>query len=325
MKLIFSYLKRHTALIAALAAATAIFALVFSLYGLPTEPVAYASALTIAVYAALGAVRFSSFKRKHAKLIELERSIETELGKLPPPSSLVEEDYQRLLASLDASKRSLATELGRRAADTEEYYTLWAHQIKTPIAAIRLLLEESPEDAQLSAELFKIEQYVDMVLNFVRAEGGEDIVLRRCNIDDIVRGCVRKYARLFVLSRLKLDFSPTGLVALTDEKWLAFSIEQIISNSLKYTRSGGISIYAEGEALVIADTGIGIAPEDLPRVFDKGYTGYNGRADKKSTGIGLYLTKLILNRLGHGITMTSAVGEGTTVRIELSSYDARYE
>ena len=106
---------------------------------------------------------------------------------------------------------------------------------------------------------------------------------------------------------------------LTDGKWLSFVVEQVLSNALKYTPAGGrIRIYGDGETLVIADSGIGIRPEDLPRVFEKGFTGYNGREDKKSTGIGLYLCRRVMDRLNHGISIVSRPGQGTLVRLDLS-------
>jgi len=325
-KLILSYLKRHTALILALLLAIGIFATVFSLYDLPGEAVAYAGAITLAVFLVLGAIRFHSFYRRHRALIDLRRRIEIELTGLPRPSSILETDYQQLLEALFESKRALAFALAEKQARTEEYYTLWAHQVKTPIAAMRLMLGGSDHDAQLDAELFKIEQYVEMVLNFVRAESEQtDYVLRRVDLDELVRQCLRKYARVFVLTKTRLSFRKTGLAVLTDEKWLAFCIEQVLSNALKYAAGGEIGIFPEGEALVIQDTGIGIAAQDLPRVFEKGYTGYNGRADKRSTGIGLYLVKKVLDRLGHGIAITSVPGRGTRVAIDLSHRETSFE
>ena len=123
---------------------------------------------------------------------------------------------------------------------------------------------------------------------------------------------VRKFARMFILKKITLDFRETGRTVLTDGKWLSFVVEQVLSNALKYTPAGGrIRIYGDGETLVIADSGIGIRPEDLPRVFEKGFTGYNGREDKKSTGIGLYLCRRVMDRLNHGISIVSRPGQGT--------------
>ena len=186
-------------------------------------------------------------------------------------------------------------------------------------AALRLLLQSGGADSgALTAEVLRIEGYVEMALGYVRLEGGSDFVLRSCDLDEVVRGCLRKYAPLFILKKLPLDFRETGLTVLSDEKWLAFVIEQLLANALKYTRAGHVAVYAEGRALIVEDTGIGIAPEDLPRVFEKSYTGYNGRSDKKASGLGLYLCRRICDGLGHAIDLRSSPGGGTEVRIRLA-------
>ena len=154
-------------------------------------------------------------------------------------------------------------------------------------------------------------------LGYLRLESpSSDYVIRNYALDDIVRQAVRKYASQFIRRRLRLEYTPLNVSVITDEKWLLFVIEQVLSNALKYTRSGSVSITLEApKTLCIRDTGIGIASEDLPRVFEKGFTGCNGRTDKRATGIGLYLCRRILEKLGHTIAITSTVGEGTTVRI----------
>lgn len=328
IKVLLSYLRRHLTLIIAFAAAFGIFSAVFSLYGLPPEPVLYAFVLTAAALALLGAVRFSAFWKKHRALLELENVIQFELPALPAPGSIVEADYQNLIRRLYAAHAAAISAADKARGEMTDYYTLWAHQIKTPIAAMRLLLqsEESRQNAELSAELFKIEQYVEMALGYLRLDSETtDYVIRRTALDDIIRQSLRKYARLFILKRLVLDFRETHLTVLTDEKWLCFVIEQVLSNALKYTASGKITICAEGTSLIIADTGIGIRTEDLPRVFERGFTGYNGRADKKSTGIGLYLCRRIMDRLGHTIAVSSEVGRGSAVTLGLGSSELHTE
>lgn len=186
---------------------------------------------------------------------------------------------------------------------------------------LRLLLQDADTDEQraLLEQLQSVEQYVEMVLGYLRLESpSSDYVIRNYALDDIVRQVVRKYASQFIRRRLRLEYTPLNVSVITDEKWLLFVIEQVLSNALKYTRSGSVSITLEApKTLCIRDTGIGIAPEDLPRVFEKGFTGCNGRTDKRATGIGLYLCRRILEKLGHTIAITSTVGEGTTVRIGL--------
>ena len=138
----------------------------------------------------------------------------------------------------------------------------------------------------------------------------------RSRRSSLLRQAVRKFARMFILKKITLDFQETGKTVLTDEKWLLFVVEQVLSNAVKYTKSGGVTISLENDALMISDTGIGIAPEDLPRIFEKGYTGCNGRADMKASGIGLYLCRRICRALGHTISAESS-GSGTTVSIGL--------
>ena len=209
------------------------------------------------------------------------------------------------------------------------------HQIKTPIAALRVLIQvyEDSENKDLmrlvrdmKLEIFKIEQYVEMVLTYLRMETmSSDLVFEVCSLDAAVRQAVRKYSQMFILQKIRLQYNPTERKVLTDEKWLVFVIEQLLSNALKYSRpgEGRVSVYIEKEELVIEDNGIGIYPEDLPRVFEKGFTGYNGRRDKKSTGIGLYLCRSVTDKLKHGLRIESEPGKGT--RVFLNFYRSRLD
>ena len=261
------------------------------------------------------------FFLRHRQLSDGLKSICVSDEQLPEPENLIEEDYRRLIRALGEEKQRQTSAMDLRLGEMEDYFTLWAHQIKTPIAAMRLILQTRPENSaeELSQELFRVEQYVEMVLNYLRLDSDStDFVFKSCDLDGIIRQCLRKYAKQFIRKKISLEYEGTALQVLTDEKWLCFVIEQLLSNALKYTNTGSIRIFTQGETLVIEDSGIGIAPEDLPRVFEKGYTGYNGRTDKKATGIGLYLCKKILNRLGHGIAIRSVVGQGTAVSIDLS-------
>ncbi|MEA4895677.1 MAG: sensor histidine kinase [Oscillospiraceae bacterium] len=324
----FSYLRHHYKIIILLALFVLIFTVVFSLYDLETEAVLYAALLCFCV--GLVAFGFGLWHHisRHKALRELIKNLELGLYGLPEPDGMIEQDYHDMLRSLYAYNIKIRGEADGARRDAEDYYTLWVHQIKTPIAAMRLLLAgDAGADANLLlAELFKTEQYVDMVLQYTRLNSeSSDLVIKKCLLDDIIKGCLRKYARLFSLKKLDFSLEETHMTVITDEKWLAFAIEQLFSNSLKYTNEGKISIYSEGEALVIEDTGIGIRPEDLPRVCEKGYTGASGRADKKSTGIGLFLVKSILERLGHGMEIASKVGVGTKVTISLGSAEASFE
>ena len=215
-----------------------------------------------------------------------------------------------------------AAEQAGRWQDMVDYYTVWAHQIKTPIASMRLTLQsqDSPTARQQLEELQRIEQYVEMVLAFLRLDSeSTDYLFREYQLDGILRGAVRKFSTQFIRRHIALHYEPTGLRVLTDEKWLSFVVEQVLSNALKYTPDGGeVWLGLEKPAtLCIRDNGMGIAAEDLPRIFQKGYTGYNGRADKKASGLGLYLCRRICTNLGHTISAQSVAGEGTSIRINL--------
>ncbi|MCM1124724.1 MAG: sensor histidine kinase [Eubacterium sp.] len=252
---------------------------------------------------------------------------------LPETRSLPEMLYRQLLMESEQERRKILTMYDAKQKDMADYYTMWTHQIKTPIAALRLLLQnrEGTEEGQAETdsmreaeELFKIEQYAQMALYFARLDSpSSDFVFRECDVRDVVKQAVRKYSVLFLRSGLNFCMEEFTLKAVTDEKWLCFVVEQVFSNALKYTQQGGIMIYgsdAEGNSrqgevsyLTIGDTGISIMESDLPRIFERGFTGYNGRVDEKSTGLGLYLCDRIMRRMAHTIKVSSKPGAGTKV------------
>ncbi|HBL83990.1 MAG: hypothetical protein A2Y17_11565 [Clostridiales bacterium GWF2_38_85] len=331
ISILISYLKRNRAIIIAYIIIYITFTVVFSLYSLPVEAVLYAAAMSFFFIAILASIRFYKFYKHHNILHHMAVNITASIGELPEPVNSIEADYRELLLALNRERIDLISEHDRNFTDMTDYYTMWVHQIKTPIAAMRLILqsEKSEQNIELSAQLFKIEQYVEMVLGYMRSENmSSDLVIRKCPLDDIVKQAIRKYSASFIRKKLPLQYVESGITVLTDEKWLCFVIEQIISNSLKYTHNGKISIYMDKDTentLVIEDTGIGISPEDIPRLGEKGFTGYNGHENKKSTGIGLYLCKKILKKLSHIMTVESVLGEGTKVRIGFITEEFKHE
>ncbi|HAQ40545.1 MAG TPA: hypothetical protein DCM73_06720 [Clostridiales bacterium] len=326
-----SYLKQSAAFITVAIICSGIFFIIFSLYSIPTETVVYASLLSAAVILTIGILKFLFFYKKHQKLIKLKGNVSAMDFNFPPTLSLIEKDYQELIKTIDKSRMKIINDKNQSYSEMVDYYTTWAHQIKTPIAAMRLILqsEKSETNSELLEQLFRTEQYVEMVLQYLRLENlNNDLLFKRYPIDDLVKQAVRKYSKSFIRQKIKLNYENLNRDVLTDEKWLVFVIEQILSNALKYTREGSISIYMDEVlpyTLVIEDTGIGIEQEDLPRVFEKGFTGYNGRSDKKSTGIGLYLCKQILNRLSHTIKIESVTGKGSKVKIGLDVSNITHE
>ena len=327
--MLWEYCRAHVKSLLLFAVFAGIFAIVFFLFSLPVEAVLYAAVLCAAVGLAVGAIDFRAFCRKHALLVHVAREIADTVDSLPQGGNLLERDYQNLICSVHQNRTDLVSKADTAYRDMVDYYTLWAHQIKTPIAAMRLLLQEqhTPENAEISAELFKIEQYVEMVLAFLRTDSSTtDYVIKSYDLDAILRAAIRKYAPQFIRKKIRLVYEQVHCRVLTDAKWLQFIIEQVISNAIKYTDGGTIAI-AMGEncVLSIADTGMGIAAEDLPRIFEKGFTGYNGRVDKKSTGIGLYLCRRVADKLSHSMQVLSEEGRGTTVRIGLGSQKIEVE
>ena len=321
MKTVLAWLKYRLWQIVLFSGLILIFSAVVWLSGAGGVLAGYTALLSGVLALLLALLDLRRFSLRHRQLSDALKSIRVSDEQLPPPENLIEEDYRQLIRALGEEKQRQTSAMDLRMSDMQDYFTLWAHQIKTPIAAMRLILQTRPENSatEIEGELFRVEQYVEMVLNYLRLDSDStDFVFKTCALDGIIRQCVRKYAKQFIRKKISLEYGGTALQVLADEKWLCFVIEQILSNALKYTSAGSIRIFTQGETLVIADTGMGIAPEDLPRVFEKGYTGYNGRTDKKATGIGLYLCKMILQKLGHDISISSEVGKGTRVSIDLS-------
>ena len=307
-----------------------VFCLVAFLFGMPFDALIYAIVLCLFFAAVFIIYSYARFRQRLAVLQDIKAKIQFGPEELPQPANAIEEEYQEIIKSLYRTTSAAVSAKDKAMSDMIEYYTLWAHQIKTPIAAIDLLLQSEPAGVykdQFSMELFKVEQYVEMVLAYLRtSDMPSDFVFAQYDLDDldkIIREVVKKHATIFIKKKISLDYQGVDAKTISDEKWLSFVLEQVLSNALKYTPSGKISIYMDEVlpcTLVVEDTGIGIQEEDLPRVFDKGYTGYNGRKDKKSTGIGLYLCSMIMNKLGHTLTIESQEGKGTKVKLGLGTY-----
>ena len=326
--MLLSYLKAHIGSIILWAVICVIFGIVFALFSLPFYAVLYAAAVSLFFGAIFLGADFYRYRKRRLTLRKLREEIAFTSDNLPLPQKGTEEDYDALVRLLFNRLKAVENENAARLFDMTDYYTLWVHQIKTPIAAMQLILREgdSPEYRELSENLRRIEQYAEMVLCYLRLDSDStDFVFKEYALDDIVKQAVRKFSSQFIRRQLRLIYEPLGKTVITDEKWLLFVIEQVISNAVKYTPSGEIEIYCEKPlTLCIRDTGIGIAAEDIPRIFEKGYTGCNGRLDKKASGIGLYLCKRICRKLGHNISAESGE-KGTTIKISLEQREIEIE
>ena len=329
LSVIRGYIKQNIKVLLLFIVFALVFCIVFSLYDLEIEAIYYSIMLCTFIGLIYICINFINYYKKHIQLYKLQNEISISLENLPSPKTLMEEDYTNLILTLNKEYKNYISKSDIAKSDMIDYYTMWVHQIKTPISALKLLIQtsESEISSDLSSELFKIEQYVEMVLSYIRLGSNKnDFVLKEYDLDNIIRQAVRKYAPLFIRKKISLDFQPTNYKVLTDEKWLVFVIEQLLSNAIKYTNKGKISIYSlENKKLVIEDTGIGISKEDIPRIFDKGFTGYNGRTDKKATGLGLYLCKNILDKLSHKISIESEVGVKTKVILDLAMVNVNIE
>ena len=321
MRYLASYLKQHKLALLAFVLCAALYAVTFVFYRFPLEAIAYPTALCLVLLLAFAAADIARTKKKHTELERIKGFDARLAGSFPKAGGIVERDYQEIIHLMREQHEAAKEKFGQSLREMMDYYTVWVHQIKTPIASMRLALQniDTAQSRQLLSELGRIERYVEMVLTFLRlGSDSTDYVIKEHELDDIVRGAVKKLAGDFINKRIKLEYTELNATVLTDEKWLAFVIEQVLSNALKYTPEGTVSVYLESpKTLCIRDTGIGIAPEDLPRVFENGYTGYNGRSDKKASGIGLYLCRRVCDKLGHTISAESKAGEGTVIRIGL--------
>lgn len=318
------YLKQKRRTVLTGFAFALLFAVSFFLYRLPVQAVLYPALLCAALGAFLLVLDFRRVKREHEALTRIQTITDAKAAFFPPDETIQNADYREIIRLLCEEHAAFQTETNRRYEDMTGYYTVWAHQIKTPIASMRLTLqnEDSAQARQLSSDLSRIEQYVEMVLAFLRLDSDStDYVFRQHSLDSLIRQSIRRFSSEFISRKLALDFSPTNAQFLTDEKWFCFVLEQLLSNALKYTRSGTIHIFlSDPHTLCVEDTGIGIAPEDLPRIFEKGYTGYNGRSNQKASGLGLYLCRRICKNLGIRLSADSTVGQGTRIFLNLEQY-----
>lgn len=321
MRILGGYLKRRSWLLVLLGACVGMFAWVLALYDLPAEAAGYGGLLCLIVLLVAGMVDFFRWRRKVLLLESIRGQAALLLSLVPEPQNPEEAAYRELMMELDEDRRTAVSALDARLRESVDYYTMWVHQIKTPISAMGLILQgdESERGRALSAELFRVERYVELVLSYLRLGGGSsDYVIRQVDVDGVLRQAARKYAPLFIRGKVSLELRETGLKVLSDEKWLQLVVEQVLSNAVKYAPGGHVTVWSEGERLFIRDDGVGIAAEDLPRIFERGFTGYNGRMDKRATGIGLYLSREICQKLGHTITVDSELGKGTRVTIGLA-------
>ena len=331
MKRIASYMKRNRLWMACTVLMMAFALFYMFLMHVCAWDIMYFAGLELFLLVMLFVSGFAAYVGRIRKLEEAGNHLKNESTLIRESGDMIENLYQEMIEDVSMKRKLEAAAYARNQTEMREYYSMWVHQIKTPISALQLLLQVQrnqmengellQQQSEMEKELFDIEQYVNMALQYQRVNTpGNDYILEKLHLDELVREVVRKYAKIMVRRRIPLQYAGTDIMVTTDAKWVSFAIEQILSNAIKYSHEGqSIKIETVHEPdwdyLKITDHGIGIKAEDLTRVFENGYTGYNGHSDKKSTGIGLHLSKLVLNKLGHSIRLESEYGIGTTVWI----------
>lgn len=364
MKNFIAYLKEKLRWLAVILCIAIVMTVTMLLNGIPFREIGYGMLLCIFMTAVAILTGYGSHRESFRQLEQMQENVIAVPNEMKAPEYMYEMQYQECIRRIAQEKDRLQNEMLNRQQDLSQYYSMWVHQIKTPIAALKLLIDEEMNAClnvddieendtnvtnvrQMQNELFRIEQYVEMALQYTRLGAQtNDFVIEWVVLDEVIKQSIHKYAKQFIYKQLRLNYVPQDVRAVTDKKWLGFVIDQLLSNAIKYTKKGGITIQVmnntlsgddsldmdtvklekqwyhrvdakqeESVHIIIEDTGIGISADDLPRVCEKGYTGYNGHADQYSTGIGLYLCKAILDKLGHQFTITSKKGLGTKAEI----------
>lgn len=247
------------------------------------------------------------------------------LGELMPVSHRLEDRlYKELIRSSNKSVIERIRQIEDEQKEYREYIESWVHEIKAPITSIDLMCENHKEDVtrRIRLENQKIENYVDMALYYARSdEVYKDYVIQKTDLEETAVVVLNRNKRYLIQSQVQAEVDCRDL-AYTDQKWITFILNQLVLNSTKYRRETGARIwirtekYGHGVRLIVRDNGIGIREEELGRIFEKGFTGSNGRKRERSTGMGLYLCDRLCRKLGIVINVDSREGEGTEVSLE---------
>lgn len=332
MKTVIAYLRERGSVLWAWGLCAAVFALVTMLYGLPAEGALYAAALSALGVAALLGAQWPAWRRRRDALRRAAADPGRDHIPLPEPAAGphgLEGAYQQALEAQLGQCAALRRAERQTRDGLLDYFAVWAHQVKTPLAAMRLLLQSGAGPDLLEPELFRTEVYVDCAMGYLRlGADSRDLALAPTALDPVARGCVRRWARMFILGRLRLDYTgDAGACPVTDPKWVEFVLDQLLSNAVKYTPPGGtVTVTVTAGALTVADTGPGIDDADGPRIFEKGYTGANGRQKgAASSGLGLYLCALAAKRMGCELKAENRPEGGCAFTLAFPRAGALYE
>ena len=321
-KLLNEYLKmKKTSIIGILGVYAILFVFVI-LYRIPIEVILYPFILTIVFVLMVLLFDYIKYKEKVNKISQICNDISSCYSVKINDKNIFDEYYLDIINELLKENRKQVSQIQKKVSDINDYFSIWVHQIKTPIASMKLKIDNEQMDLlQLASDLNRIDHYVDLVLSFLKFDEEKiDLYFRKTDVDRIMRESLKKFSNDFIIKKIRLDYKLSKREVLTDEKWLSFVFDQLLSNALKYTDKGTISIYYDGDScLCIKDSGIGIALADMERLFEKGFTGYNGRQYKKASGIGLYMCKRMCDKLNIAISIESIVNEYTLVKLKFLS------
>jgi signal transduction histidine kinase len=271
-------------------------------------------------------IRFFFRKRYFSELLlQLERLDKKYLISEVMEHPILTEDkiYYRLLKAANRSMMEQVSESKRERKEYKEYIEQWIHDVKTPISAMKLLCENNKSDTtrKLMAELTKVSHYTDQALYYARSENVEkDYLIREVSLSEMIHAAVAENKQLLLQNHISIEVNDCDNTVYTDEKWIGFILNQLIANAVKYSKKEPKIIFESNSkqgqvVLIIRDNGVGISETDLPRIFEKGFTGKNGRTGKSSTGIGLFLCKRLCEKLGIGIAVKSKSGQETQVEL----------
>lgn len=277
-----------------------LFALIFFLFTLPFSAFGLALGIVLLVISIHWWIKYLGFK-KDERLKETIDNLENELTEVKNQQV----EYRN---------------------DVESYFLTWVHQIKTPITASQLLLERNEENVvnRVRQEIVQIDNYTSLALSYLKLLNEEsDMTISEIEINELIRPLIMKYRIQFIEQHTRIHYEKCEDKVLTDAQWASIMIEQILNNALKYARGKDIWIEfdASEQSLIIKDNGVGISKADIPKIFDKGYSGYNGRLNEESSGIGLFIVKHISNHLNHEVDVDSKLNEGTTFKIHFPRED----
>ena len=321
-KLLNEYLKmKKTSIIGILGVYAVLFVFAY-LYRIPIEVILYPFILTIVFVLIVLLFDYIKYKEKVNKIIQICNDVSSCYSVKINDKNIFDEYYLDIINELLKENRKQVSQIQKKVSDINDYFSIWVHQIKTPIASMKLKIDNEQMDLlQLASDLNRIDHYVDLVLSFLKFDEEKiDLYFRKTDVDRIMRESLKKFSNDFIIKKIRLDYKLSKREVLTDEKWLSFVFDQLLSNALKYTDKGTISIYYDDDScLCIKDSGIGIALADMERLFEKGFTGYNGRQYKKASGIGLYMCKRMCDKLNIAISIESIVNEYTLVKLKFLS------